>query len=323
MNLVSITDIRAAAANLSGIAVRTPLLPCPWADRENRGLWLKPENLQPVGSFKLRGAYHAMASIPVAIRANGVVTHSSGNHGRAVAYAARIFDVACVVVMPDVAPPVKIAAIEALGATVRLVPPSDRNATTAAIATERGMSIIPPFDHPDVIAGQGTVGLEIVEALDDLDVVLVPVGGGGLASGVATAVKTIKPHVAVIGVEPELAADARESLDVGRVVTWPIEDTYRTSADGLRTNLSELTLAHLRARLDGIVTVSEEQIGATVGLLARESNLVVEPSGAVAPAAYLYRRDVLPVGRTVAIVSGGNLDPALFAALVTRGPGGS
>lgn len=285
MDLVSITDIRAAAVNLSGVAVRTPLLPCPWADHENRRLWLKPESLQPVGAFKLRGAYHAMACIPAAIRANGIVTHSSGNHGRAVAYAARAFGVACVVVMPDVAPQVKIAAVEVLGAEVELVSPADRMTRVTAIAAERGMSIIPPFDHHDVIAGQGTIGLEIAEDLADLDVVLVPVGGGGLASGVATAIKTVKPHVAVIGVEPELAADAQESLEAGRVVVWSVEETYRTSADGLRTNLSELTLVHLRARLDAIVTVTEDQIGAAVGLLAREANVIAEPSGAVAAAA--------------------------------------
>jgi threonine dehydratase len=314
VQLVSIDDIRAAAAGLAEVAVRTPLVPEPWAGED---FWVKPESLQPIGSFKLRGGYHAVHSLPQARRAAGVVAHSSGNHGQAVAYAARAFGVPCVVVMPDVAEPSKIVATEALGARVVLVPPARRAEVMAELAEREGYAVIPPFDHPDVIAGQGTVGLEIVEDLSTVDVVLVPVGGGGLASGVATAVKALRPSAAVFGVEPELAADARESLAAGQVVVWPTEQTYRTSADGLRTQLSELTLAHLSARLDGIVTVSEEEILDTVGRLARQARLVVEPSGAVSVAGYLHRRAELPAGRTVAVVSGGNLDPALLARLVT------
>jgi threonine dehydratase len=244
------------------------------------------------------------------------VTHSSGNHAQAVAYSARAFGVPCVVVMPDVAEPAKVAATEALGARVVLVPPPRRVEATAELAEREGYAVIPPFDHPDVIAGQGTVGLEIVSDLSTVDVVLVPVGGGGLASGVASAVKALRPEAKVFGVEPELAADARESLAAGRVVVWPTEQTYRTVADGLRTQLSELTLAHLTARLDGILTVSEEEILGTVGRLAREARLVVEPSGAVSVAGYLYRRDRLPAGRTVAVISGGNIAPALLARLL-------
>ena len=159
--------------------------------------------------------------------------------------------------------------------------------------------------------------MEIVEDLSTVDVVLVPVGGGGLASGVATAVKALRPGAAVIGVEPETAADARDSLRAGELVVWPVERTYATSADGLRTSLSELTLAHLRAHLDDIVTVSEDEISATVGVLARQARLVVEPSGAVAPAAYLHRGKELPAGRTVAVLSGGNIDPAALARILT------
>ena len=171
------------------------------------------------------------------------------------------------------------------------------------IAAARGMSEVPPFDHPDVIAGQGTIGLEIVEDMPDVEVVLVPVGGGGLASGVATAIKALKPSVAVIGVEPELAAETQESLRAGELRTWPLEKTYRTMADGVRTSPSELTFAHLKARLDDIVTVSEDQIASTVGLLAREANLVAEPSGALGAgglpvsgggaSGWAYRRDHL------------------------------
>jgi threonine dehydratase len=313
MDLVSIDDVRRAAGVLAGVVVPTPLVPAPWVGPD---FWVKPESLQTIGSFKIRGAYHAVASLPPERRAAGVIAQSSGNHAQAVAFAAKAFGVPCVVVMPDVSAPVKVAATEALGARVVLVPPDRRAAATGELAAAHGYAVIPPFDHPDVIAGQGTVGLEIVTDLSTVDVVLVPVGGGGLASGVATAVKAIRPEATVFGVEPELAADARDSLRAGRVVTWPTEQTYRTSADGMRTGISELTLAHLVARLDGILTVSEDEILSTVGMLARLSRLVVEPSGAVSVAAYLHRRAELPPGRTVAVVSGGNLDPALLAKLL-------
>jgi threonine dehydratase len=307
VELVELDEVRAAASNLAGVAVRTPLLPSPWSDR----LWLKPESLQPTGSFKIRGATHTLAQLPVRRRSAGVVTHSSGNHGQAVAYAARLFGVPCVVVMPEVAVPHKVAAVRRLGAEVVLVPPPERTPRMEALAEERGLAPVPPFDHPDVIAGQGTIGLEVVDDLD-AEVVLVPVGGGGMASGVATAVKARRPTALVIGVEPALAADAQESLAAGALRPWPVELTYRTVADGLRTQLSELTLAHLRARLDGIITVSDEEILDTTRAMLREARLVVEPSGAVATAGFLHHRDELPAGRTVAVVSGGNLAPELL-----------
>ncbi|MBX6356101.1 MAG: threonine/serine dehydratase [Micromonosporaceae bacterium] len=320
MDLVGLDDIQAAAENIRGVAVRTPLLP--WLDgdrtlgRRSPGVLLKPENLQPTGAFKVRGARHAVACLPEARRAAGVVTHSSGNHGQALAYAARAFGVPCVVVMPDVAPPVKVAATRALGAEVVLVPPAERLARMQQLVASRGLSPIPPYDHRDVIAGQGTVGLEIVQDLSDVDVVLVPVGGGGLAAGVATAVKALRPSAAVVGVEPELAADARDSLAAGTVVTWPVERAYQTIADALRTPLSELTLAHLSARLDDILTVSDDEIRDAVGRLARSARLVAEPGGAAAVAAYLHHRASLPAGRTVAVVSGGNIDPQLLRSLL-------
>jgi threonine dehydratase len=246
-----------------------------------------------------------------------VITYSSGNHGQAVAYAARAFDAPCTVVMNDNAPAVKVDAVSRLGAEVVAVPLADRVAVAEALAREKGYELVPPFAHPDVIAGQATVGLEIMADGPTPDVVLVPVGGGGLASGVATAVKAIRPATAVIGVEPELAADAAESLRTGVLTTWPAAMTSRTIADGLRpTGLSELTFAHLRERLDGIVTVSEEQIRSAVDALAREAHLVAEPSGAVAVAAYLFRRDQLPDGPTVAVISGGNIDPRLLAEVL-------
>lgn len=313
MRLVDVAEVRQAAEHLAGVAVRTPLLASPWS-----GLWLKPENLQPTGAFKLRGAFHALAQMSESQRRAGVVTQSSGNHGQAVAYAARAFEVPCLVVMPDVAGPHKIEATRRLGAEVVLVPPAERATRTEALAAERGLTIVPPFDHPDVIAGQGTVGLEIAADLPDVRLVLVPVGGGGLASGVATAIRALAPKATVIGVEPELAGDARESLAAGEMRVWPTEQTYSTIADGLRTSLSELTLAHLRARLDGIILVSEEEILDTTGALLRQARLVVEPSGAVATAAWRHHREQLPEGPAVAVLSGGNLAPELLSQLAAQ-----
>jgi threonine dehydratase len=309
--LVGLPQIRSAARRVAGVVVRTPLLASPWTPR----LLLKPESLQPTGAFKLRGAVHALARLAEAGRVAGVVTHSSGNHGQALAYAARAAGVPCTVVMPREAGAHKVAAVRALGAEVLLVPATERVSRAEALVAERGVVLVPPFDHPDVIAGQGTVGLEIVEDQPGVEVVLVPVGGGGLAAGVSSAVAALRPRAQVIGVEPALAADARDSLAAGALRAWPTEQTYRTVADGLRTGLSELTLAHLRARLAGIVTVTEEEILDATRRLLLGCRLVVEPSGAVAVAAFLSRREELPAGRTVAVVSGGNIDPALLRTL--------
>ncbi|MFI6759208.1 threonine/serine dehydratase [Micromonospora sp. NPDC050417] len=312
MDLVTLDDVRDAATRIAGRVVRTPLLPVGW-DRE---FWLKPESLQPVGSFKLRGATNAVARLTDAERTRGVVTHSSGNHGQALAYAARDAGAPCTVVIPEGAPSIKIEQVRALGAEVVLVPAAERLAAAERIVAERGRTLIPPYDDRNVIAGQGTIGLEIVEDLPGVEVVLVPVGGGGLSSGVATAIKALPSLTRVYGVEPAYAADARESLESGRLVVWDLARTHRTSADGLRTSLSELTLAHLRERLDGILTVTESEIAAATAQLVRGARLVVEPSGAVAAAARLFHRDELPSGRTVAVVSGGNVDPAVLAAAV-------
>jgi threonine dehydratase len=310
VDLITVDDVEAAARAIAGSVVRTTVLPAAWAP----GLHLKPESLQPVGSFKLRGATNAVSRLTPEQRARGVVTHSSGNHGQALAYAARVYAAPCVVVIPDTAPKIKIAAVRDIGAEILMVPPSRRAAEAQRLADERGLTLIPPYDHRDVIAGQGTVGLEILDDCPDVDVVLVPVGGGGLASGVATAIKARRPDVKVFGVEPELAGDAHESLERGTLVNWDVADLVRTSADGLRVPLSELTFAHLRARLDGIITVTEAQIGAATAELVQRSRLVVEPSGAVATAAFLFRRDQLPLGRTVAVISGGNVDPGVLSA---------
>jgi len=313
MDLVTLADIWTAAEDISGRVLRAPLLPAPWDDR----LWLKAESLQPVGSFKLRGATHAIARLSPEQRARGVVTHSSGNHGLALAYAARLAAVPCTVVIPEGAPGIKVDQVRGQGAEVVFVLPAQRLERAEKIAAEQGCTLVPSFDDRSIIAGQGTTGLEIVEDLPDVAVVLVPVGGGGLASGVATAVKALRPEASVIGVEPAYAADAQESLAAGEPVEWSVDRRYRTRADGLRMNVSALTFAHLRERVDAIVTVAEDEIDAALARLVRGARLVVEPSGAVATAAYLYHRDELPAGRTVAVVSGGNVDPAVLASAIS------
>jgi threonine dehydratase len=313
--LVTIDDIQEAAERLRGIAIRTPLVPFGPAP----GRFLKAESLQPIGAFKLRGAYVAVAALtPEALR-RGVITYSSGNHAQGVARAARLLGAPAVVVMPSDAPAVKRERVAADGAQIVIVGTAsdERREVAEAIAAERGLAIIPPFDDDRIIAGQGTVGLELVEDVPDLAAVLVPIGGGGLASGVATAVRALRPDTRVIGVEPELAADARDSLAAGEIVAWPAELVSRTIADGTRTQaLGPRTFAHLRAHLDSIVTVSEVEIAAAVRLAAERSRLVVEPSGALGVAALAFRSAALRLDRldgpVVAVVSGGNVDPASY-----------
>jgi threonine dehydratase len=306
--LITIDDIRAAAGSIAGVALRTPLV----ASTVDERLLVKAESLQPVGAFKLRGAWHAVSSLPAQARAAGVITHSSGNHGQALAYAARRAGIPCVVVIPDIAPAHKIAYVRRLGAEIEVVPSERRLTRALEIAQERGMTLVPPFDDPLVIAGQGTIGLEILDEVTAPAAVLVPVGGGGLASGVASAVKALSPATLVVGVEPELAGDAAQSLASGRLTPWPVEQTARTAADGLRTSLSQLTFDHLSARLDGIVTVTEDEIASSARTLREGYRLVAEPSGAVAPAAWFSRADELRDrfglgdGPVVAVLSGGN-----------------
>ncbi len=314
--LVGLDQIRAAAVLLRGVAARTPLVS--FGDPAGRQL-LKAESLQPIGAFKLRGAYTAIVSLAPERRRRGVITYSSGNHAQGVARAARLLGCPAVVVMPANAPAIKRARVIADGAEVVSVGPAsaERQAVAERIAAERDLEVIPPYDDDRIIAGQGTCGLEIAEEVDDLGLVLVPVGGGGLASGVAVAVKALHPSARVVGVEPELAADARESLAFDRIVEWSAADVSRTIADGTRTQaLGVRTFAHLRALLDGIVTVSEEEIVAGVRLGAEEARLVVEPSGALVIAALRFRADELGLadvrGAIVGVVSGGNVDPERY-----------
>jgi threonine dehydratase len=314
--LVTLDAIRAAAETLHGVAARTPLVPF---GRPDQRRFLKAESLQPIGAFKLRGAYVAVASLSAHDRARGVITYSSGNHAQGVARAARLLGAPAVIVMPTDAPRIKRERVEADGAEIVIVGTAsdERQHVAGALAAERGLAIIPPFDDERIIAGQGTIGLELIADLPDLAVVLVPVGGGGLASGVAAAVRSIRPEIRVIGVEPELAADARDSLERGEVVRWPAELVSRTVADGTRTQaLGQHTFAHLRAYVDRIVTVSEVEIVAGVRLAAERCRLVVEPSGALGIAAMAFHSRELGLdgetGAIVAVVSGGNVDPELY-----------
>ena len=327
--LVGLDAIREAAERLRGIAVRTPLVAFGTLPG-GAPVVLKAESLQPIGAFKIRGAYNAIALLSSEERARGVVTHSSGNHAQGVARAARLLGVRATIVMPSDAPAVKRRRVEADGATIVTVGTAsgDREDMANRLVEERGLVLVPPYDDDRVIAGQGTVGLEIVEEVPDLAAVLVPIGGGGLASGVASAVKLLRPEVRVVGVEPELAADAQESLRSGRIVRWQATRTSRTIADGTRSQaIGRRPFAHLSRRLDDVVTVTEAQIAAAVRLVAEESRLVVEPSGALAPAAarYRFREAGLEhlAGTIVAVVSGGNVDPDRYRELLASPvPGG-
>ena len=318
--LVTIDEIRAAADRLRGVALRTPLI------MFNAGpppIVLKAESLQSIGAFKIRGAYNAIAQLSTAERARGVVTHSSGNHAQGVARAARLLGIRATVVMPEDAPAIKRGRVEADGATVVTVAVESgaREDMARKLVEEQGLILIPPYDDDRVIAGQGTCGLEIAEDVPDLALVLVPIGGGGLASGVAAAIKALRPAARVIGVEPELAADAAESLELGHIVRWDGAATARTIADGTRTQaIGERPFAHLSRLLDGIVTVSEAEIAQAVGLGAEQSRLVVEPSGALTIAAAAFHARELGLeslsGTVVAVVSGGNVDPARYRSLL-------
>ncbi len=312
-SLVELPAIRAAAATLRGIAVRTPLVPFGRPDRDQ---WLKAESLQPIGAFKIRGAYNAAASLDPVARARGLITYSSGNHAQGVARAARLFGVPAVIVMPSDSPAIKLARVRADGAEVVIVGTAsdERRIVAERIATERGLNVIPPFDDPRIVAGQGTVGLEIAEDMPGVAAVLVPVGGGGLAAGVAAAIRALAPDAKVIGVEPELAADAAASLEAGRIVAWDAALVSRTIADGTRTQaIGRLNFEHLRRQLDLIVTVSEAEIAAAVRLAAEEARLVVEPSGALSIAAMRFHAAEAGLlgldGPVVGVVSGGNVDP--------------
>jgi threonine dehydratase len=316
-SLVSLAEIERAARLLAPVAVRTPLVPVP---RLHPDLLIKPESLQPTGSFKLRGAYTAISLAGPAAREHGVIAHSSGNHGHAVAYAAALLGVRAVVVVPSTAPRIKTEAIEYYGAELVTVAPTmaARVAATEELSAKHGYVVIPPFDDRAVIAGQGTVGLEIATDCPQVDLVVVPVSGGGLISGIAAAVRACCPRAVVVGVEPELAADARDSFRRGERVAWVAADVQRTIADALRVErVGALPFAHIRELVTDMITVTEDEMLTAVRLLARQGRLVAEPGGAAAVAACLFRRGELPeAGTQVAVLSGGNIDPVLLAGIL-------
>jgi threonine dehydratase len=320
-SLVTIDDIRAAAERISGVAVKTPLVRAYFQDVPGM-VWLKAESLQPIGSFKLRGAANKILQLTPEEINRGVITYSSGNHAQGVAYAAREVGAKAVIVMPSNAPAIKRAATIALGAEVVDVgvASSERLAKAEELVREHGYVVIPPYDDEQIITGQATCGLEIIEALPEVDLVLAPVSGGGLLSGIATAVKRISPRTKVFGVEPELAGDAAESFRSGQVVAWAAELTSRTIADGLRTqSVGVRNFAHIQSFVDGIITVTEAEIRAAMRAIVGSARIVPEPSGAASSAALLFHRAELPEFKTVvAVVSGGNVDPMLLAEVLTE-----
>jgi len=319
---VTLDEIRAAQQRIAGVAVRTPLyrmerarLRMAKVEEPTFDIYIKAESEQPIGSFKLRGAYNMVSQLSPEALKRGVITYSSGNHAQGVAYAARALGAKAVIVMPNNAPEVKKAATRALGAEIVEVgaASSERKLKAEELADKFGYSMIPPYDHPHIIAGQATCGLEITEQLPGVDLVLSPVSGGGLLSGIATAVKLASPETQVWGAEPALAADAKESFETKTLVEWPAAKTTRTIGDGLRTqSLGALNFEHVLRYVDGIVAVTEEEIFAAMRVMLAVTKLIPEPSGAVTLAAALYHAHELPKAKKVAVVlSGGNLEPAL------------
>jgi threonine dehydratase len=310
--LVTASQFADARERLRGAVLHTPLVRL--SSVTDAVAYLKAESLQPIGSFKLRGAFNAIAQLSEAQRQRGVITYSSGNHGQGVAYAARAFGVPAIIVMPSNAPEIKRLATTALGAQIVDAGPasSERRERAEALAAEHGYAIIPPYDDPAIIAGQGTCGLEILADCPEVDLVLAPVGGGGLLSGVAAAIRQQRPECRVVGVEPELAGDAAASLRQGKIVQFTAEQTTRTLADGLRTqSLGDLNFAHIQRYVEHVVTVTEPEIEQAMRHIAWDARLIAEPSGAVATAALLFHAHELPPHRNaVAIISGGNAEPA-------------
>ena len=325
--MITLDQIKQAQARLHGIASHTPLMRYyPPASKNVAaalgGFYLKPESLQPIDSFKLRGAYNKIASLTDQERKRGVISYSSGNHAQGVAYAAHALGAKAVIVMPRTAPKVKIDSTAALGAEIVFVGPAsaERMHKAEELSRQHGYSIVPPYDDEFIIAGQGTAGLEILEDCADVDLVLAPVGGGGLISGIAGAIKLSGSHAKVIGVEPELANDAQQSFRSGKIVQLPAERVSSTLADGLRTqSIGQSNFEHIHAFVDDIITVTEDEIREAVRRMVKDARIVAEPSGAVTFSAVLFHLDELPAAqKTVAVVSGGNIEPQLLAQIITE-----
>ncbi|MEJ7804947.1 MAG: threo-3-hydroxy-L-aspartate ammonia-lyase [Telluria sp.] len=310
-------DIEAAAERIRGVAHRTPVLTSRTADaRSGAQLFFKCENFQRMGAFKFRGAYNAIARFTDAQRQAGVLTYSSGNHAQAIALSASLVGIRSAIIMPHDAPALKVAATKEYGGEVILYDryTEDREEIGQRLARERGMTLIPPYDHPDVIAGQGTAAKELFEETGELDVLLVCLGGGGLLAGSALAASALSPSCQVIGVEPEAGNDGQQSLRKGEIVHIGVPDTI---ADGAKTtHLGQHNFNVIQRHVNGIVTVSDSQLVATMKFLAERMKMVVEPTGCLAAAAALHGAVPIQGKRVGVLISGGNVDLAVFAKLI-------
>ncbi len=318
--LPTFDDVAEAARRLEGVAHRTPVLTSRTADAMTGAtLFFKAENLQRGGAFKFRGAYNAISAVPAEVRARGVLAFSSGNHAQAIALASRLLGVPAVIVMPEDAPAVKVEATRGYGAEVVSYDrySQDREALGREIAGARGLTLIPPYDHPEVIAGQGTLALELIEETGPLDMLVACLGGGGQLSGCALAAAERSPGIQIFGVEPEAGDDGRRSFHEGQIVRIPVP---RTIADGAQTTyLGNLTFPIIRQRVTDIVTVSDAELVETMRFFAARMKLVVEPTGCLAAAAVLHGRLDVKGKRVGIVISGGNVDIAAFARLVAPG----
>ncbi|MFC7388371.1 pyridoxal-phosphate dependent enzyme [Sphaerisporangium rhizosphaerae] len=314
---VTLDDVHDAAARLKGVAHRTPVLRSRTLDAlAGAEVFLKCENFQRVGAFKFRGAYNAVSRLSPEQRARGIAAYSSGNHAQAIALAARELGGTAVILMPEDTPRSKMDAAAGYGAEIVTYDryTGDRVAIGEALAADRGLALIPPYEHPHVIAGQGTAALELLEEVGELDALVVPVGGGGLIAGSATVAKGLPGRVRVVGVEPEAGDDTRRSLGAGERVSIPVP---RTIADGLAADVpGELTFSINRRLVDEIAVVADDEIRAAMRLAFERMKIVMEPSGAAALGALLAGRVDRVPGRVGVIVSGGNIDAVRFAELV-------
>ena len=314
---VTFADVRAAAERLRGVANRTPVMTSRTFDKlTGRQVFFKCENFQRGGAFKFRGAYNRLSQLSDDEKKHGVVAFSSGNHAQGVALAAKLLEIPAAIVMPDDAPPVKLAATRGYGAEVIVYDrfKGSREQIATQLSQERGMTLVPPFNDPHIIAGQGTAALELLEDVPDLDAIVTPVGGGGLISGCAVAAVGLQPQIAVYGVEAEGADDAKRSLEEGRIISIPPPPTI---ADGIRTqSVGTLTFAIMRKLLRSIVLVSDAEIMEALRFVLPRMKLVVEPTGAVPIAAVMQNRIPASARRVGVIVSGGNIGMEVLSSIV-------
>ncbi|MDK1480586.1 MULTISPECIES: threo-3-hydroxy-L-aspartate ammonia-lyase [unclassified Sinorhizobium] len=318
LRIPTFEDVQMARQRISGAAHRTPVLTSRTADgMAAASLFFKAENLQRAGAFKFRGAYNAVAALDESPRRNGVVAFSSGNHAQALAYAAKLQGVPATIVMPTDAPEIKIAATKAYGAEIHFYDryTEDREEISRRLAAERGATLVPPFDHPDVIAGQGTAALELIEEVGELDLLVVPLGGGGLLAGSALSARALSPACRIIGVEPEAGNDGQQSLKKGEIVRIPAP---KSIADGaIVTHIGERNFAILKRTVDEIVTVTDPQLVETMRFFAERMKIIVEPTGCLAAAAILQGVLPCPGARAGILLSGGNVDLKTFNALLS------